>query len=153
MSQESIPKENKIKVNGIEFSHQDFFNVVDDFYTRIQNDPVLQVPFRSVGDWPEHIQKLTHFWWVKFGGAPYLFNYYNPVEKHFFAGFNDELLERWLRIFRETLNTHLTQDQAALWTLISERMGHALSLKNDLYRVAYEQRNSGANAGKPNGTK
>src|SRR5437868_5191673 len=95
-----------VHVKGVLFSHKDLFNVVDDFYTRIQLDPVLQVPFKSVVDWPEHISRLTHFWWVQFGGKPYLFNHYNPVAKHFFAGFNQELLERWLGIFNETLQAH-----------------------------------------------
>lgn len=99
-----------------------------------------KVPFKSVGDWPEHIQKLTHFWWVRFGGKPYLFNYYNPVPKHFFAGFNRDLLTRWLFIFQETLQSHLTSEQAALWRLVSERMGEGLSMKNEIFRREYESR-------------
>lgn len=132
--------EKTVSVNGVDFSHDDLFRVVDDFYTRIQNDPVLQVPFKSVGDWPEHIQKLTHFWWVRFGGKPYLFNEYNPVLKHFFAGFNEELLKRWLSIFHETLRTHLTSEQVALWKMISERMGEGLSMRNELFKREYESR-------------
>ncbi len=120
-------------VNRIAFAHGEIFRVVDDFYTRIQNDPVLQIPFRSVGDWPEHIERLTHFWWVRFGGRPYLFNHYNPVMKHFFAGFNRELLARWLAIFHDTLKTHLQPEQAELWALVSSRMGESLALRNELY--------------------
>jgi hemoglobin len=96
------------------------------------------VPFKSVGDWPEHIQRLTHFWWVRFGGRPYLFNYYNPVAKHFFAGFNRELLTRWLFIFHETLQAHLTPKQATLWKVISERMGEALFIKNELFKMDHQ---------------
>lgn len=140
MKEQSLPQPESVNVNGVSFNHEDIFRVVDDFYTRIQNDSVLQVPFRSVGDWPEHIQRLTHFWWVRFGGKPYLFNHYNPVAKHFFAGFNRELLTRWLSIFHETLQTHLTPEQAALWKLVSERMGEALSIKNELFRREYESR-------------
>ncbi|MBX2996827.1 MAG: group III truncated hemoglobin [Bdellovibrionaceae bacterium] len=132
--------EKTVNVNGVEFAHDDIFRVVDDFYTRIQRDPILQVPFRSVGDWPEHIQKLTHFWWVRFGGKPYLFNHYNPVAKHFFAGFNHELLTRWLFIFHDTLQMHLTPEQVGLWKLISAQMGKGLSVKNELFRREYESR-------------
>lgn len=134
------PPDKIVTVNGVDFSHDEILRVVDDFYTRIQNDPVLQVPFKSVGDWPEHIQKLTHFWWVRFGGKPYLFNYYNPVPKHFFAGFNRDLLTRWLFVFQETLQSHLTSEQAALWRLVSERMGEGLSMKNEIFRREYESR-------------
>jgi hemoglobin len=130
----------ELEVNGIVFAHEDFFRVVDDFYTRIQHDPVLQVPFRSVHDWPDHIKRLTHFWWVRFGGKPYLFNHYKPVAKHFFAGFNRDFLTRWLFIFHQTLDTHLKPDQAALWKAVSERMGEALTMKNEMFRRDYESR-------------
>ena len=132
---------NTVKVNGVEIAHDDLLLVIEDFYARIQRDTVLQKPFESVEDWPEHIQKLTHFWWVRFGGEPYLFNHYDPVAKHFFAGFNRDLLKRWLITFHETLQTHLTAEQTAVWGLVSERMGEALSMKNDLFKRQYESRN------------
>lgn len=141
MSHKKLDDDERIVIlNSLEFTHADILRVVDDFYTRIQGDPLLQIPFKSVGDWPEHIRKLTHFWWVRFGGEPYLFNHYNPVAKHYFAGFNRELLTRWLFIFDETLRTHLAPEQAALWKLISERMGEALTAKNDLFGRNYESR-------------
>lgn len=127
-----------ISVNGVNFKHDDFFRVVDDFYTRIQSDPILQVPFRSVHDWPEHIERLTHFWWMKFGGKPYLFGHYNPVPKHYFAGFNRELLGHWLSLFHSTLKDHLTPAQSTLWILISSRMGEGLAARNDLFAAEYE---------------
>lgn len=133
--------EGTLQINGVEFAHADLHRVIDDFYTRIQHDSVLKIPFASVGDWPEHIEKLTHFWWVRFGGKPYLFNHYNPVAKHFFAGFNRELLLRWLSIFQDTLKDQLKPEQAQVWTMISERMGEVLSAKNEHFRSQYESRN------------
>ena len=127
-----------VTINGIVFSHLNIFCVVGDFYTRIQQDPDLQGPFKSVVDWPEHIKNITHFWWIKFGGRSYLFNNYNPVAKHFFAGFNRELLKRWLVIFHETLRTHLTSEQVAIWTAISNSIGESLAIKNEQYKIKYE---------------
>ncbi len=143
--------EKSVNINGVSFSRDDILRVVEDFYTRIQHDPILQVPFRSVGNWPEHIQRLSHFWWVRFGGKPYLFNHYNPVAKHFFAGFNRELLTRWLALFHEVLEMHLRPEQATLWKMISERMGEALFTKNELFRRDYESREqeARANSGTP----
>ena len=142
MSMEDAPRKNElIEVNGVLFSYKDIFSVINDFYGRIQTDPILQAPFKSVEDWPEHIKNITHFWWVKFGGRSYMFNQYDPVPKHFFAGFNRDLLSRWLFIFHQTLNTHLTQEQVALWTLISTRMGEGLVIKNDHYKLMYESKN------------
>ncbi|MBC7740672.1 MAG: group III truncated hemoglobin [Bdellovibrionaceae bacterium] len=132
-------KQSVLTINGVTFEHVDIFNVVNDFYYRIQQDPILQVPFYSVHDWPEHVERITHFWWIRFGGKPYLFSDYNPVAKHFFAGFNGELLARWLSIFKDTLNTHLKPEQAELWKNISERMGESLTIKNEMFRREYEK--------------
>lgn len=142
MSRKNVPENDVIEVGGVSFTHQDIFNVVDDFYTRIQADPLLQVPFRSVHDWPEHIERLTHFWWIRFGGKPYMFSEYNPVLKHFFAGFNPTFLKQWLFLFHETFKDHLTEDQAAFWTMLSQRMGQALSFKNDVFKQHYEAEHS-----------
>lgn len=148
MNNERRPQaEETVDVNGVPFTHRDLFRVVDDFYTRIQRDPILQIPFSSVHDWPEHIERLTHFWWIRFGGAPYLFSQYNPVAKHFFAGFSRDLLTRWLSIFHATLKEHLAPEQAALWTSISARMGEALLMKNDSFRRHYEAEDPGRNRG------
>ncbi|MFZ3229950.1 MAG: group III truncated hemoglobin [Pseudobdellovibrio sp.] len=138
-----IPKaEEQIIVNGVAFKHGDMNKVVDDFYFRIQNDPALKIPFQSVHDWPEHIQRLTHFWWIRFGGKPYLFSEYNPVAKHFFAGFNDQLLKKWLALFHETLKANMQKEQVELWTRISTRIGESLTIKNEMYRHDYENRNN-----------
>lgn len=139
MSTGTINKDATIVLNGVSFSHDDLFRVVDSFYRQIQYDPLLSVPFRSVADWPEHIDRLTHFWWIRFGGKPYLFNHYSPDAKHFFAGFNRELLTRWLMIFHQTLDRQLNSEQAALWKRISESMGESLMIKNETYRRHYEQ--------------
>lgn len=129
-------------VNGITFNHQDIEKVVDSFYFKVQHDAILKIPFQSVHDWPEHIQRLTHFWWIKFGGKPYMFSEYNPVLKHFFAGFNEELLTRWLSIFHATLAEHLTNAQCTLWTNISDQMGRGLLMKNELFRTHHIAKNS-----------
>lgn len=128
-----------LSINKIFFSHQNIYDVVNHFYKKVSEDELLKIPFASVHDWPEHIERLTHFWWARFGGEPYMFTYYNPVEKHFFAGFNESLLKRWLNLFHETLNQHLSPDQARLWRMISESMGDSLNQRNELYKEHYEK--------------
>lgn len=123
-----------VQVNGIQFTHKDIYLVVDNFYNRIQEDPILKIPFQSVHNWPEHIKKLTHFWWTRFGGEPYMEISYDPVTKHFIAGFNSTFLTRWLALFHDTFKEYLRQDQVDIWKLISERMGDALSMKNEIYK-------------------
>ena len=123
-----------VSLNGVVFTHADIFKVVDIFYHRIQQDPILKVPFQSVQDWPEHIKRLAHFWWARFGGRPYLDVQYNPVMKHFEAGFNEEFLQRWLSLFHETIKENLQDDQYRIWAMISEKMGASLSFRNDLLK-------------------
>lgn len=143
MTHNPIPDPNQqVTVGDVVFTHADIQTVVDDFYTRIQNDPAMSIPFQSVHDWPDHIKRLTHFWWIRFGGRPYLLSNYNPVAKHFFAGFNTELLSRWLNIFHQTLNDHLKDEQVELWGQISKVMGQSLTIKNDFYKQEYERAKS-----------
>ena len=129
-----------VDLDGVQFTHKDILNVVDDFYTRVQNDEVLQVPFASVRDWPEHIHKLTHFWWVRFGGKAYLSIQYNPIAKHLAAGFNRDFLVRWLGLFRETMQTHLQPAQVDAWRSLSELMGESLSQRNEFLKAQQERR-------------
>lgn len=133
-----------VTVNGVVFTHQDIHNVVETFYTRVQHDPILSVPFRSVHDWPDHIKRLTHFWWIKFGGKPYMFSQYNPVLKHYYAGFNAELLERWLSLFHQVLREKLNDEQYQLWALISRRMGQGLHMKNEMLKEHFRAQQAAA---------
>lgn len=138
----SVPPTDTVQVRGVEFQQADLHRVVDAFYGRVAVDPVLSVPFASVKDWPEHIERLTHFWWIKFGGRPYLLAYYNPIEKHFFAGFSAAFLERWLGMFHEVLGEKLNPEQASLWKQVSSGMGQALLARNEEFRVVYEKEKS-----------
>jgi len=142
-----MPKNtDQVTVNGVVFEYGDIFSVIDNFYHRVQMDAELKVPFQSVHDWPEHVARLVHFWWIKFGGAPYLFGYYNPVAKHFFAGFNDQLLKRWKNIFGDVLKDHLKNEQAALWAQIVEQMGKSLTIKNESFKKEYDLSNPKGNS-------
>jgi hemoglobin len=131
----SRPEPNdSLSFNELPFTHEEIRKVVDDFYTVVAEDDLLKVPFSSVKDWPHHIERMTHFWWVRLGGRPYLSGPYNPVLKHFLAGFNATFLERWLSLFEIALNDNLKPEQAELWTLLAHRMGQFLSSRNDLYK-------------------
>lgn len=136
MSSSRRPDKTDLIVNGVAFTFDDIYRVIDEFYRRVQQDEDLKVPFQSVHDWPEHIDRLTHFWWTRFGGQPYLFTFYNPVAKHYHAGFNAFLLAKWLGLFHQTLSEKLNADQAQLWGLVAEKMGQGLSMKNELYKEA-----------------
>lgn len=119
-----------IEVDGLKITLAEIHAVVDRFYTQVATDDLLHVPFSTVNDWPHHIQKMTHFWWMRLGGAPYMRERYNPVEKHFRAGFNEEFLTRWLGLFRRTQEEILQPPQIGLWMGWAEQMGQMLSFRN-----------------------
>lgn len=123
-----------IEFDSLTYTFQDVRAVVDEFYKRVQNDPLLRVPFSSVHDWPHHIERLTHFWWTLFGGKPYMQTSYSPAEKHFMAGFNDAFLSRWLNLFQSTVNDLLTENKAQAWLELATRMGVALKSKNEFLK-------------------
>ncbi|MGE3684647.1 MAG: group III truncated hemoglobin [Bdellovibrionales bacterium] len=130
---DSFPKDNDF-LEVAEFSFGEVREVVSGFYSKVAVDPLLKKPFASVDNWSHHIERLTHFWWVRLGGKPYLQTRYNPVKKHFLAGFDQNLLKQWLTLFESTLNKSLAPDKARLWLNIANSMGSALTLKNELYR-------------------
>lgn len=121
-----------VEVRSVRYTFNDIFKVVEAFYREVARDPLLMKPFSSVEDWPHHVERLTHFWWTRFGGRSYQEGSYDPVGKHFEAGFNEIFLQRWLSLFRETLHTNISPAQAELWAAISESMGQALSKNNKM---------------------
>lgn len=129
-----------VEIKSIHFTFQDIFKVVDAFYKEVAFDPLLSVPFKSVTDWPHHIERLTHFWWIRFGGRAYLEGSYDPIGKHFEAGFNQEFLERWLALFKEVVNRELTSAQAEIWETITISMGTALSRNNEMMKLHYSSK-------------
>ena len=105
--------------------------VVDDFYNRIQKHPTLSKPFSIVNHWKEHKDKIAEFWWVVLGGIPSNSYKYDPVNKHFAAGFTQELLEDWKALFFEVLSAHLPIDLAQAWQSRVELIGGNLLMQND----------------------
>lgn len=66
--------------------------MVNDFYDLVKTHPTLAGPFGSVEHWNEHKLKIAQFWFVALGGKPTAAFRYDPVAKHFAAGFTAEFL-------------------------------------------------------------
>lgn len=128
-----------ILFDDVSFSYRDIFSVVETFYIKVQTHPTLSIPFSSVGDWPYHIQRITNFWWIKLGGKPYMLSQYNPIPKHFYAGFSESLLSDWLSLFREVLESKLDPEQVKVWSDMSLRIGKHLTKTNERFRLKVEE--------------
>ena len=105
--------------------------VVDDFYNKIQGHKSLSKPFESVDHWDEHKEKIAHFWWVALGGIPTGSYQYDPVGKHFTAGFNLDLLEDWKALFSEVCSRHLDSGLAQEWGNRVQLIGDNLLRQNN----------------------
>jgi hemoglobin len=106
-------------------------SVVDEFYNQIQTHPTLAAPFSAVHDWPGHKEKIGDFWWVVLGGKPQAPYKYDPVGKHFAAGFNSNLLEDWKQLFKGALDSHLDQELANKWFSRVQMIGENLLSQNE----------------------
>lgn len=102
--------------------------VVDVFYDRAREDPVLGPRFAVVSDWPAHKAKLTHFWWVALGGPAYAPYRYHVVEAHRSVGVRSEEISHWLRLFADCVQATLTEPLAEAWLRRAGAMGKSLSL-------------------------
>lgn len=130
--EKQIPKDTDFQdIDGIHLTFLDIKTVVSRFYAQVAEDPLLKVPFSSVSDWPHHIDRLTHFWWMRFGGDQYMNATYHPALKHFEANFTRTLLTQWLTLFQKTLSEALSPEKATLWLNLATQMGEALNSKNE----------------------
>ena len=97
--------------------------VVDRFYSSVQTHPTLATPFARVQDWPKHKERLTYFWWVVLGGARTRQEQYEPIPKHFAAGFSPELLADWLVLFTATVEELVPGELAGEWLALARKIG------------------------------
>lgn len=111
--------------------YDNVFRVVNDFYDLIQTHPTLAGPFGSVAHWDEHKFKIAQFWFVVLGGKPTAAFRYDPVAKHFAAGFTGELLHDWKTLFHSVLLRHLDPALAEAWFERVELIGENLQRQNE----------------------
>ena len=101
--------------------------VVDDFYAKVRQDPMLGPVFAAhIEDWEPHLTKMYAFWsTVLLGGGEYKGN---PFEKHqAIPELSAAHFERWVDLFAKTLETHCSEPDKAAWEAAARRMGFAMA--------------------------
>lgn len=87
-------------------SKQDIELLVNTFYARIQQDPLLAPKFalRITQDkWPMHLEKMYRFWGTL---LLYTQNYSgSPFDKHIGLGIGSEHFAQWLSLFNNTVDS------------------------------------------------
>lgn len=78
---------------------------VDGFYGRVQSDKLIGPIFNSViKDWPPHLEKMYQFWNAALFGVPGFKG--NPFARHAPLGLEKHHFERWLLLFKETIDAY-----------------------------------------------
>lgn len=74
--------------------------LVDTFYSRVRQDPVLAPVFARVTDWDEHLTKLRAFW----SSVTLMSGRYHgrPMQAHFPLPIGTQHFDRWLALFEQT---------------------------------------------------
>lgn len=109
--------------------------LVDSFYGKVREDEVLKDIFNDVIQerWPEHLEKMYRFWQTvllnehTYFGSPFVPHAKLPLsQKHF---------DRWLQLFRKTLDEHFFGNVAKKAELQAERMAVMFLHKIEHYRT------------------
>ena len=110
-------------------TEQQLAALVDLFYARVREDEVLGPVFNgAIGDWPEHLEKLTAFWSSvmlttgRYKGQPMVAHM-----KHK-ASIAPSMFERWLGLWRETAAEVLDEAGTAAVVAKAERIAESLQL-------------------------
>jgi hemoglobin len=93
-------------------SREDIELLVNEFYNKVQADPVLSPIFNDVAKvhWDEHLPRMYDFWQDLllgtnlYHGRPYPKHHVLPIDQSHFA--------RWLELFYATLDTYFEGTRA-----------------------------------------
>lgn len=101
--------------------------IVKVFYARVRQDDMLGPVFNdAIGDWPEHLEKLTAFWARTVFGLPGYEG--SPPAAH--ALHRDRItpahFERWLALWTDVTNEVAPPDLATVLQLRAQRMAQGL---------------------------
>ena len=103
--------------------------LVHAFYARVRQDAELGPIFnQAIGDWPEHLEKLTAFWSSvmltsgRYKGQPV------PAHMKHRDRINPELFQRWLRLWGETARELMEPEAAAALEARAARIAESLQL-------------------------
>ena len=103
--------------------------LVERFYARVRADDALGPIFNdAVGDWPEHLEKLTAFWSSvmltsgRYKGQPV------PAHRKHADRITPELFERWLGLWKITTDELMAPDAAVALQVKAARIAESLQL-------------------------
>ncbi|MEJ6980142.1 group III truncated hemoglobin [Pedobacter sp. P351] len=89
----------------------DIILFVNDFYNKVKEDPLIGPVFNDVIDeWSHHLERMYKFWNAALLGVPGFTG--NPFAKHAPLPINVIHFEKWLLLFKETIDLNFEGDMA-----------------------------------------
>jgi hemoglobin len=99
--------------------------IVDEFYGRCREDPLLGPVFNSVvQDWPEHLARIRAFWEAAVLRRPGYAG--RPLEAHLDLPVGREHFSTWLRLWKQTVERYCTPQDAAVFMTLAGRMANRM---------------------------
>lgn len=97
----------KSDITGLE----DITIFVDEFYNKVKQDELVGPIFAgAITDWAPHLEKMYHFWNAALFSVPGYKG--NPFSKHAPLPINGAHFDRWLSLFRQTIDDHFEGEMA-----------------------------------------
>jgi hemoglobin len=116
---------------------EDIQLLVDAFYAKVQQDPLLKDIFSGViqDRWPQHLEKMYRFWQTvllqehTYYGSPFPPHAQLPVEKKHF--------DRWQKLFHATVDANFTGEKAteAKWRATKMAEMFLMKIENPLNKT------------------
>ena len=104
----------------------DIEKLVNDFYGKVQNDQLLGPVFSHV-DWAHHLPVMYDFWSsILLGDQSYRGN---PLQKHLPLPIEGKHFDRWLKLFKETVNENFAGEKAEEVKMRAESIAGIFQLK------------------------
>jgi hemoglobin len=114
-------------------TRKDLTNLVDSFYEKVKLDPLLSSVFRHV-DWPKHLPIMYNFWCsMLLGETSYKGN---PLQGHLNLAIEKEHFDRWLKLFKETVDEQFSGEKAEETKLRAQAIAGVFQHKMGLMKPA-----------------
>ena len=122
----------KMQEGNHDINHRaDVQMLVDRFYDKVKSDPLLGPVFSHV-DWPNHLPIIYDFWSsMLLGDQTYRGN---PLQKHLPLAINTNHFNRWLVLFKETVDEHFDGEKAEEVKMRAQSIAGIFQLKMGLMK-------------------
>ena len=100
--------------------------LVDTFYARVRNDPLLAPVFGKVENWDQHLANLRDFW----SSVALMSGRYHgqPMQAHFPLAIEPQHFDRWLALFEQTASDVCPPAAAAIFLEKARRIADSFEM-------------------------